>query len=113
MLSGGQRQAIAIARAVHSGAQILLLDEPLAAMGAREGEIILDLIQDLKKQGKSMIVVAHNFIHIVEICDRVNLLQHGRITFDKPVAETSAEELTDLVAAEYRASKAAKAESGG
>ena len=105
MLSGGQRQAIAIARSVHSGATTLLLDEPLAAMGAREGEIILDLIQDLKKQGKSMIVVAHNFIHIVEICDRVNLLQHGRITFDKPVGETSAEELTDLVAAEYRASK--------
>jgi ABC-type sugar transport system ATPase subunit len=109
MLSGGQRQAIAIARAVHSGANILLLDEPLAAMGAREGEIILDLIQDLKSQGKSMIVVAHNFIHIVEISDRVNFLQHGRITFDKPVAETSAEELTELVAAEYRASKKAKA----
>jgi ABC-type sugar transport system ATPase subunit len=112
MLSGGQRQAIAIARSVHSGARILLLDEPLAAMGAKEGEIILDLIHDLKKQGHSMIVVAHNFIHIVEICDRVNLLQHGMITFDKPVAETSAEELTDLVAAEYRASKAAKAEAG-
>jgi len=78
-------------------------------MGAKEGEAIIDLIQDLKKQGHSMIVVAHNFIHIVEICDRVNLLQHGRITFDKPVAETSAEELTDLLAAEYRASKTAKA----
>ena len=111
MLSGGQRQAIAIARSVHSGAETLLLDEPLAAMGAKEGEIIIDLIQDLKKQGKSMIVVAHNFIHIVEICDRVNLLQHGTITFDKPIAETSAEELTELVAAEYRASKA-KAASG-
>ena len=109
MLSGGQRQAIAIARSVHSGAKTLLLDEPLAAMGAKEGEAIIDLIQDLKKQGHSMIVVAHNFIHIVEICDRVNLLQHGRITFDKPVAETSAEELTDLLAAEYRASKTAKA----
>jgi ABC-type sugar transport system ATPase subunit len=109
MLSGGQRQAIAIARVVHSGANILLLDEPLAAMGAREGEIIIDLIQDLKKQGKSMIVVAHNFIHIIEICDRVNFLQHGRITFDKPVSETSAEELTELVAAEYRASKGTKA----
>ena len=80
----------------------LLLDEPLAAMGAKEGEIIIDLIHDLKKQGHSMIVVAHNFIHIVEICDRVNLLQHGRITFDKPIAETSAEELTEIVAAEYR-----------
>ena len=109
MLSGGQRQAIAIARSVHSGANTLLLDEPLAAMGAREGEIIIDLINDLKRQGKSMIVVAHNFIHIVEICDRVNFLQHGKITFDKPVAETSAEELTELVAAEYRASKKAKA----
>jgi simple sugar transport system ATP-binding protein len=106
MLSGGQRQAIAIARSVHSGAKTLLLDEPLAAMGAREGEIILDLIHDLKTQGHSMIVVAHNFIHIVEICDRVNFLQHGRITFDKPTAETSPEELTDLVAAEYRAKKA-------
>jgi simple sugar transport system ATP-binding protein len=112
MLSGGQRQAIAIARSVHSGAQILLLDEPLAAMGAKEGEIIIDLIQDLKRQGHSMIVVAHNFIHIIEICDRVNLVQHGRITFDKPVAETSAEELTDLVAAEYRTSKAAKKAAG-
>jgi ABC-type sugar transport system ATPase subunit len=106
MLSGGQRQAIAIARSVHSGAKTLLLDEPLAAMGAKEGEIILDLIRDLKQQGHSMIVVAHNFIHIVEICDRVNLLQHGRITFDKPTSETSAEELTEIVAAEYRATKA-------
>lgn len=107
LLSGGQRQAIAIARSVHSGAKTLLLDEPLAAMGAKEGEIILDLIRDLKAQGHSMIVVAHNYIHIVEICDRVNLLQHGTITFDKPTAETSVEELTDLVAAEYRAKKAA------
>ncbi len=109
MLSGGQRQAIAIARSVHTGANILLLDEPLAAMGAKEGEIILDLIHDLKTQGKSMIVVAHNYIHIVEVCDRVNLLQHGMITFDKPTAETSVEELTDLVAAEYRAAKKAAA----
>jgi ABC-type sugar transport system ATPase subunit len=108
MLSGGQRQAIAIARSVHSGARILLLDEPLAAMGAKEGEIILDLIRDLKEQGHAMIVVAHNYIHVLEICERVNLLQHGRITFDKLTAETSAEELTELVAAEYRASKKAR-----
>jgi ABC-type sugar transport system ATPase subunit len=102
MLSGGQRQAIAIARSVHSGARILLLDEPLAAMGAKEGEMILDLIRDLKAEGHSMIVVAHNYVHVLEICDRVILLQHGRITLDKLSAETSAEELTDLVAAEYR-----------
>jgi simple sugar transport system ATP-binding protein len=105
-LSGGQRQAIAIARSVHSGAKTILLDEPLAAMGAKEGEVILDLIRDLKEKGHSMIVVAHNYIHIIEICDRVNLLQHGRVTFDKPTKDTSAEELTEIVAAEYRARKA-------
>ena len=102
MLSGGQRQAIAIARSVHSGARILLLDEPLAAMGAMEGEMILDLIRDLKEEGHSMIVVAHNYVHVLEISDRVNLLQHGRITLDRPSSETSVEELTELVAREYR-----------
>jgi simple sugar transport system ATP-binding protein len=108
MLSGGQRQAIAIARSVHSGTRILLLDEPLAAMGAKEGEMILDLIRDLKAEGNSMIVVAHNYVHILEVCDRVNLLQHGRITLDKLTSETSIEELTALVVAEYRAIKQAK-----
>jgi simple sugar transport system ATP-binding protein len=102
ILSGGQRQAIAIARSVHSGARILLLDEPLAAMGAKEGEMILDLIRDLKAEGHSMIVVAHNYVHVLEVCDRVNLVQHGRITLDKLSAETTVTELTDLVAAEYR-----------
>jgi ABC-type sugar transport system ATPase subunit len=71
--------------------------------------MILDLIRDLKAQGYSMIVVAHNYVHILEICDRVNLLQHGRITFDRPTAKTSVEELTDPVAAEYRAAKANRA----
>jgi simple sugar transport system ATP-binding protein len=102
MLSGGQRQGIAIARSVHSGARILLLDEPLAAMGAMEGEMILDLIRDLKEEGHSMIVVAHNYVHVLEISDRVNLLQHGRVTLDRPSSETSVEELTELVAREYR-----------
>jgi simple sugar transport system ATP-binding protein len=103
MLSGGQRQAIAIARSVHSGAQILLLDEPLAAMGAKEGEMILDLIRDLKQRGHSMIVVAHNYVQVLEVCDRVVLLQHGEITLDKRTTETSVQELTELVVAEYRA----------
>ena len=56
-----------------------------------------------------MIVVAHNYVHVLEICDRVNLLQHGRITLDKLSSETSAEESTNLVVAEYRAQKQEKA----
>jgi simple sugar transport system ATP-binding protein len=102
-LSGGQRQAIAVARAVTSDAKVLLLDEPLAAMGAKEGALILDLIQDLRANSDvSMIVIAHNYAQILEVCDRINVLQHGRITFDKPTAETSIEELTDLMVTEYR-----------
>jgi simple sugar transport system ATP-binding protein len=102
-LSGGQRQAIAIARAVYSDAKILLLDEPLAAMGAKEAAIILDLVQDLKKRGDvSIIMIAHNYGQVLEICDRVNLLQHGQITLDKASKDTSVAELNDIVVAEYR-----------
>jgi simple sugar transport system ATP-binding protein len=102
-LSGGQRQAIAVARSVYSDAKILLLDEPLAAMGAKEGAMILDLIHRMKeKREVSMILIAHNYAHVFEVCDRVNLLQHGRIAFDKPTKESSVEEITELVVAEYR-----------
>jgi simple sugar transport system ATP-binding protein len=102
-LSGGQRQAIAIARAIYSDAKVLLLDEPLAAMGAKEAALILDLIRDIKRKGDvSVIVIAHNYGQVLEIADRVNLLQQGKITFDKPSAETSVQELNDIVIAEYR-----------
>jgi simple sugar transport system ATP-binding protein len=105
MLSGGQRQAIALARSTNSGAKVLLLDEPLAAMGAREGRHILNLIRDLKQQGDvSMILIAHNYIHVFEVADRINLLRGGEIVLDKLTSESSAEELTEIVASEYRAS---------
>jgi len=102
MLSGGQRQAIAIARSVYSKAKLLLLDEPLAAMGAKESALILRLLQELKRRGDiAIILIAHNYGQVIDICDRVNLLQHGEITFDRPAAETSVAELLDMVNAEY------------
>jgi len=102
-LSGGQRQAIAVARSVFTDAKILLLDEPLAAMGAKEAALILDLVRDLKSKGDvSIIIIAHNYGQVLEICDRVNLLQHGTITFDKPSKDTSLQELNDIVITEYR-----------
>jgi simple sugar transport system ATP-binding protein len=105
MLSGGQRQAIAIARSVHSGAKTLLLDEPLAAMGAREGKLILDLIRELKQRGDvSMIVIAHNYVQVFEVADRINLVRNGSIVFDRRTSETSVDELTEIVASEYRIS---------
>jgi ABC-type sugar transport system ATPase subunit len=102
-LSGGQRQAIAVARAVTSNAKVLLLDEPLAAMGAKEGAMILELVKDLKSQGQvSIIMIMHNYGQALEICDRINLLQHGEITFDKLAKDTSVQELNDIVIEEYR-----------
>jgi simple sugar transport system ATP-binding protein len=107
-LSGGQRQAIAVARTVHSEADILLLDEPLAAMGAKEGALILDLIARIKAEGRvSMIMVLHNYVHVLTACDRVNLIQDGVITLDKPTSETSVEELTEIVVDEYRRARQA------
>ena len=107
-LSGGQRQAIAVARTVHSEADILLLDEPLAAMGAKEGALILDLIARLKEEGRvSMIMVLHNYVHVLTACDRVCLIQDGVISLDKPTSETSVEELTEIVVDEYRRARRA------
>jgi ABC-type sugar transport system ATPase subunit len=102
-LSGGQRQAIAVARTVNSDADIILLDEPLAAMGAKEGAQILDLVARLKAEGRvSIIMILHNYVHVFEACDRVSLIQDGAIALDKPTAETSVEELTEIVVNEYR-----------
>jgi ABC-type sugar transport system ATPase subunit len=121
-LSGGQRQAIAVARTVNGDADIILLDEPLAAMGAKEGAQILDLVARLKEEGKvSIIMILHNYVHVLQACDRVSMIQDGAISFDKPTADTSVEELTDIVVNEYRRAReetheeveAAKAQQAG
>jgi simple sugar transport system ATP-binding protein len=102
-LSGGQRQAIAVARAMRAATKILLLDEPLAAMGARESRLIIDLVKDLASSGRvSIIVIDHNYAHLFELCDRLNVMQGGRITIDQQVHETSIEELTELMVSSYR-----------
>jgi simple sugar transport system ATP-binding protein len=102
-LSGGQRQAIAVARAVRAANKILLLDEPLAAMGARESRLIIDLVKDLAASGRvSIIVIDHNYAHLFELCDRLNVMQGGRITINQQVHETSLEELTELMVSSYR-----------
>jgi ABC-type sugar transport system ATPase subunit len=106
-LSGGQRQAIAVARAVSSNARILLLDEPLAAMGAREARLIIDLIDRLRARGDiAIVMIAHNYAQTLEICDRIMLVQHGEVTFESPTQTTSAEELLEIVRREYRAARA-------
>ncbi|MGI8571077.1 MAG: ATP-binding cassette domain-containing protein [Solirubrobacteraceae bacterium] len=111
-LSGGQRQAIAVARTISSDADVILLDEPLAAMGAKEGALILDLIGRLKAEGRvSIIMILHNYVHVFQACDRVSLIQDGVIALDKPTADTSVEELNEIVVEQYRRARlAAQAE---
>ena len=107
-LSGGQRQAVAVARAVYSNARILLLDEPLAAMGARESGLIIDLIERLRARGDiAIIMIAHNYAQTLDLCDRVVLVQHGEITYQGRAAETSVEQLLEIVRREYRAMRSA------
>ena len=107
-LSGGQRQAIAIARAVNSKARILLLDEPLAAMGAREGGLIIDLIMRLKAEGNmSIVMIMHNYAQTLDIADRIMLMQRGKVTYENHAKSTSVEELMEIVRREYRALRAA------
>jgi ABC-type sugar transport system ATPase subunit len=102
-MSGGQRQAVALARATHQEAKILLLDEPLAAMGAKESALVIDLVKDLShNRGVSMIIIDHNYTHLFELCDRLNVLQEGHITLDQRVEDTTMEALTSLMVAEYR-----------
>jgi simple sugar transport system ATP-binding protein len=102
MLSGGQRQAIAVARATRQNAKILLLDEPLAAMGAKESALIMELVRDLSARGVSMIVIDHNYAHLFALCDRLNVVQQGVVTVDARVADTSIEELTELMVNAFR-----------
>jgi ABC-type sugar transport system ATPase subunit len=107
-LSGGQRQAIAVARTISGDADVILLDEPLAAMGAKEGALILDLIARLKQEGRvSIIMILHNYVHVFQACDRVSLIQDGVIALDKPTNETSVEELNEIVVEEYRRARLA------
>ncbi len=103
LLSGGQRQAIAVARSVRAASKILLLDEPLAAMGARESRLIINLVKELAASGRvSIIVIDHNYAHLFELCDRINVMQGGHITIRQDVHETSIEELTELMVSSYR-----------
>jgi ABC-type sugar transport system ATPase subunit len=102
-LSGGQRQAIAVARAVSADARILLLDEPLAAMGAREAGLIIDLILRLRaKGGLAIVMIMHNYAQTLDLADRIMLMQRGRVTYERRSAETSAEELLEIVRRDWR-----------
>lgn len=96
-MSGGQRQAVAIARTRLSDARIVLMDEPTAAISVRQVAEVLDLIRRLKNQGVSVILISHRMPDVFSVCDRVAVLRRGSKVADKRVADTSPEEITGLI----------------
>ena len=98
MLSGGQRQCIAVARSIYASPSILVLDEPLAALGVRESGHVLGLIQNLRRQREvSVVLIVHNYNQIFEVCDRINFLHSGEIVLDASTDATSEEDLIRIV----------------
>ncbi|MFQ8433200.1 ATP-binding cassette domain-containing protein [Amaricoccus sp. W119] len=96
-LSGGQKQAVAIARAVHFKRNILLLDEPTSALSVRETEHLLGYVRDLKSEGTSSVLVTHNIYHAFQVCDRFVVMSHGAKVFEARKEDTTIEEVTDHV----------------
>lgn len=84
-LSGGQRQGIAVARAAAFGSKVIILDEPTAALGVKEGRRVLELITDVRSRGISIVLISHNMPHVFEVADRIHIHRLGkRLTVIKP-----------------------------
>jgi simple sugar transport system ATP-binding protein len=97
LLSGGQRQSVAIARAASFSPRVLILDEPTAALGVRQSEAVLRLIQNVRATGASVLLISHRLHDIVAVCDRVAVLYEGEKVAEVRGGETSVDELVRLV----------------
>lgn len=97
MLSGGQRQMVAIARALRSGAQLVVMDEPTAALGVRETAQVLELIRSLKDQGKGVVLVSHDMGLVFDVADRIQVMRRGRSVGVLDVAATTRSEVISLI----------------
>jgi simple sugar transport system ATP-binding protein len=96
-MSGGQRQAIAIARTRLSKAKIVLMDEPTAAISVRQVAEVLNLIRELKRQGLAVVLISHRMPDVFSVADRIAVLRRGHKVAEKPIADTSPEEVTGLI----------------
>ena len=97
-LSGGERQAVAIARALYFGAKLLILDEPTAALSVGETKRVLELITETKKKGISVIFITHNIYHVYEVADRLVILEKGEKIGDYKKEEVTPEMVMDIIA---------------
>ena len=96
-MSGGQRQAVAIARTRLSDPKLVLMDEPTAAISVRQVAEVLDLIRRLKETNHAVVLISHRMPDVFAVCDRVAVLRRGRKVSDKAIGSTSPEEVTGLI----------------
>lgn len=96
-LSGGQRQGVAIARAMHFKSKVMILDEPTNHLSVKETAKVIGFVQSLKAQNVTGILISHNLHHVFACCERIVAMAMGEIVLDKPVAETSIEEILQVL----------------
>jgi simple sugar transport system ATP-binding protein len=96
-LSGGERQGLAIVRALHFEAEIIILDEPTMGLSLKETEKLLRFVDGIRDKGKSAIFIDHNIFHVYSVADRIVLLDRGRIAGDFPTSRYQLDELMDIM----------------
>ncbi|MBT0955869.1 sugar ABC transporter ATP-binding protein [Alphaproteobacteria bacterium KMM 3653] len=96
-LSGGQRQSVAIARAVYFNAKILIMDEPTAALGVHETQMVAELIQELKKQGLGIFLISHDTREMLELCDRVSVMKNGQMIGTERVEDVTEDDILSMI----------------
>ncbi len=102
-MSGGQRQAIAVARAVAFGTRIVVMDEPTAALGVREGGAVLGLIHQLKENGLTVVMISHNMPDVFEVADRITIMRLGRTVATRTRDEVSLQEIVGYMTGAFGA----------
>jgi D-xylose transport system ATP-binding protein len=96
-LSGGQRQSVAVARAVMWNSKVVILDEPTAALGVAQTRQVLDLIKRLSEQGLAVVLISHNLVDVFEVADRITVLRLGRNVGVYERAKTTQEEIVEAI----------------
>ncbi|MFD1913727.1 ATP-binding cassette domain-containing protein [Halodurantibacterium flavum] len=106
-LSGGQRQSVAIARAVYFNARILIMDEPTAALGPQETKMVGELIDELKRQGLGIFLISHDIHDVMHLCDRVTVMKNGKLVGTERVEDVTEDDILGMIILGKNPAKAA------
>lgn len=96
-MSGGQRQTVAIARALYFNARILIMDEPCAALGPAETRMVLDTIRRLKEEGIGIFLISHDMMDVFEVCDRVTVMKNGRVVGTERTSDVTQDDVLGMI----------------